>query len=126
MRQLISIFAASALVALSGCKALTACEGPTDVGEGGASIPPLRVPVGLAEPNTQEALRVPELNEPEAPRSDGKCLDQPPSYFPNRRVGAESPKETQPDAKPQSADEQQPKGEQAEKPEATSEEKRPE
>jgi len=106
MRHLTSICAVLAMTALSGCKAFSGCEGPSNIGDRGTTVPPLRVPVGLAEPHTQEALQIPEVNEPEAPRPEGKCLDQPPSYFPDRRVGAESPKETQPNAKPQAAPEQ--------------------
>ncbi|NJO12773.1 MAG: hypothetical protein HC872_04120 [Gammaproteobacteria bacterium] len=83
---------------LGGCGNLLTCQGPSDIGDGGRSIPPLRVPAGLAEINTREALRVPELNEPERPRDDSKCLDQPPGYFPDRRVGAEAPAESRPPA----------------------------
>ena len=42
-------------------------------------LPPLRIPVGLDGPDTRSALKVPELNEPEAPRSPkDPCLDEPP------------------------------------------------
>lgn len=120
MRHLIPLLALL-VVMMSGCRAIVGCQGPTDVGEGGQSIPPLRVPVGLAEPNKKEALKVPELIEPEPPRKPGSCLDEPPSYFPDRRVGAEGPKETEPN-KPAAAPEVKPEAPEAKpetKPEGT-------
>lgn len=93
MRILPILSLIASLGLLSACKTFTSCEGPADVGEGGQTIAPLRVPVGLEMPNTAEALRVPELNEPERPRQKtDSCLDQPPSYFPNRKPGAEAEK----------------------------------
>jgi uncharacterized lipoprotein len=53
------------------------------------SVAPLRIPGGLDAPDTRGALRVPDLNEPEAPRPAGTpCLDQPPRYAPNARLEA--------------------------------------
>lgn len=93
MRMLPTLSLIASLGVLSACRTFTACEGLSDVGDGGQTIPPLRVPVGLEMPNTAEALRIPELNEPERPRrSKDACLDQPPSYFPDRRPGAEAEK----------------------------------
>lgn len=91
MRNVLTVLLVAALATLGGCRTFTACQGPEDVGEGGQSIPPLRVPIGLEMPSTAEALKVPELNEPERPRTQtDACLDQPPSYFPNRTPGAEA------------------------------------
>ena len=43
--------------------------------------PPLKVPPGLDAPDTRNAIKVPDLNEPERPRSKNEpCLSQPPSY----------------------------------------------
>lgn len=93
MRILLTLSVIASLGALSACRTFTGCEGPADIGDGGETIPALRVPVGLEMPNTAEALRVPELNEPERPRqATDACLDQPPSYFPDRRPGAEAEK----------------------------------
>lgn len=77
---------------LAGCgrMSMAACpEPPKEIMQGG-SIPPLEAPVGLETPDTSQALRVPDLAEPEKPRTRAQgCLDEPPSYFPDRRVGAE-------------------------------------
>ena len=45
--------------------------------------PPLVMPEGVDAPDTRNALKVPELALPEKPR-DGRCVDAPPSYTPNR------------------------------------------
>jgi len=50
---------------------------PTD----SANLPPLRAAPGLDAPDTRNAIRVPELTEPERPRSGTEsCLSRPPSY----------------------------------------------
>ncbi len=42
-------------------------------------VPPLKMPLGLDGPDTTQALEIPPLNEPEAPRAaDGPCLEDPP------------------------------------------------
>jgi hypothetical protein len=51
------------------------------------SIAPLRIPAGLDAPDTRGALRVPDLNEPEAPRTaNSPCLDLPPRYSNSARL----------------------------------------
>jgi len=101
MQRILTVLVVLALAALSGCRSLTACTGPADVGDGGASIPPLRVPPGMVEPNQKDALVVPELNEPPRPRAaNSGCMDEPPSYFPGRRPGAEAPVESNPQPAP--------------------------
>jgi hypothetical protein len=92
MRLPLTLLLIACVGALSACKTFSGCVGPSDIGEGGESIPPLRVPTELEMPNTAEALRIPKLNEPERPRPPDVCLDQPPSYFPDRRPGAEAEK----------------------------------
>jgi hypothetical protein len=104
MQRILTALAVLALAALCGCRTLTSCGGPADVGDGGQSIPPLRVPPGMMEPNQKDALVVPELNEPARPRpDDGRCIDEPPSYFPDRRPGAEAPAESNPQPQPRPA-----------------------
>lgn len=46
------------------------------------SAEPLRIPPGLDAPDTRNALKIPELNEPQPPpRGTGdSCLDAPPKY----------------------------------------------
>jgi uncharacterized lipoprotein len=75
------IFAALSLgLLLTGCKHLV--NGGCNKAEGYAAaedLPPLRIPAGLDGPDTRSALRIPELNEPEAPRpAKGSCLEDPP------------------------------------------------
>jgi hypothetical protein len=41
----------------------------------------LKVPEGLSAPDTTGAIKVPQLNDPEAPRGkNAPCLDMPPDY----------------------------------------------
>ena len=76
---------------LTGCRSYSSCSEPSNYGSG-ESIPPLEIPPGLEPPDTRNALKIPELAEPERPRTDAEgCLDQPPSYFPDRRVGEPVP-----------------------------------
>jgi uncharacterized lipoprotein len=52
---------------------------------------PLRIPPGLEAPDTRNALKVPDLNVPEAPRvADAKCLDAPPPYSTPKPVEPEA------------------------------------
>jgi uncharacterized lipoprotein len=46
------------------------------------SVAPLKIPSGLDQPDTTNALHVPDLKEPAPPRRSGKdpCLDEPPPY----------------------------------------------
>lgn len=77
------------VISLAGCRS-TSCLSPPSYGTGEA-IPPLEVPVGLDAPDTRNALKIPDLNEPERPRTKGDpCLDEPPPYYSNRKVGAPS------------------------------------
>jgi hypothetical protein len=76
---------------LTGCRSTASCSEPSDTGSG-ASIPPLEIPAGLEPPDTRNALKIPELTEPERPRTEAEgCLEQPPSYYPDRRVGESVP-----------------------------------
>jgi len=83
MTKALKIFlGGAALVAAAGCHSGGAvCEKP-GIYTLAQSAPPLKIPVGLQSPNTREALRIPELNEPEPPprRKGDACLDEPPKY----------------------------------------------
>jgi len=74
-----------AAVLLSGChwmhrNRVSSCRETTVVTEA-RNLPPLKVPPGLDAPDTRNAIKVPELNEPERPRDPREpCLSQPPSY----------------------------------------------
>ena len=49
--------------------------------ESSKSIARLKVPAGVDAPDTRDALVVPHVDAPEAPRSrSGACLDEPPRY----------------------------------------------
>ncbi len=81
-RNLILVALASSLL-LGGCKHLGGgCNKPEGYA-GAEELPPLRIPAGLDGPDTRSALRIPELNEPEAPRDPkGGCLEDPPPLAP--------------------------------------------
>jgi hypothetical protein len=67
---------------LPGCKRLFAsnCSKPQAYADA-QSLPPLRIPVGLDGPDTRAALKIPDLNEPEAPRGPkDPCLVDPPAF----------------------------------------------
>jgi hypothetical protein len=117
MQRILTVLGVLALCVLAGCRSLASCGGSADIGDGGESIPPLRVPPGMVEPKQKDALVVPELNEPARPRPEGSaCIDEPPSYFPDRRPGAESPAETNPARQPPQAEPPQAEPPQAEPP----------
>jgi uncharacterized lipoprotein len=68
------------LLLLGGCSGFLTrnCNKP-EVYATAENLPPLRIPVGLDGPDTRAALKIPALNEPEAPRSaKGDCLESPP------------------------------------------------
>lgn len=74
------ILALSLSLLLGGCKHFAGggCNKPEGYA-GAEDLPPLRIPAGLDGPDTRGALRIPELNEPEAPRDrKGACLEDPP------------------------------------------------
>ena len=71
-----------ALLALPGCKRFTRndCSKP-QLYEQAQNLQGLRVPAGLDPLNTRGALKIPELREPDAPRTvKDACLDEPPKY----------------------------------------------
>ena len=74
---------AALLPALSACHLLhgNACHGPQAY-RGATSVAPLKIPAGLDAPETNNALRIPALNEPAPPARKGKdpCLDEPPAF----------------------------------------------
>ena len=72
----------AATMVLGGCRALTGsnCHKPQAY-EQAQDLPALEIPPGLDAPDTRGALRIPALNEPEAPRGpDDPCLEEPPPY----------------------------------------------
>ena len=75
------------LVSVSGCHMLhnkfssnRCTENRTYEGE--RSVAPLKVPSGMDAPETTNALRLPQLNEPAPPARarSAPCLDEPPSF----------------------------------------------
>jgi hypothetical protein len=75
---------------MAGCKSVS-CSAPSGYGND-QTLPPLEIPGGLEPPDTRNALKIPELKEPERPRTEADgCLEEPPSYFPDRRVGEKLP-----------------------------------
>jgi uncharacterized lipoprotein len=80
------IFAVS--LALSGCHPIRALHSRAlschkkQAYMSASSAAPLKIPSGLDNPDTTNALHIPALNEPAPPPRKGKepCLDEPPSY----------------------------------------------
>ena len=66
---------------LGGCKSMTGgCEKPHAYSSA-QNLPPLHIPAGLDGPDTRSAVRIPELNEPAAPRGkNDPCLEEPPKF----------------------------------------------
>lgn len=66
--------------------------------ESSGSIARLKVPAGLNAPDTRDALVVPPIGAPEAPRSqsDG-CLDEPPRYRSDHAAQTDAQSESQKD-----------------------------
>ena len=77
------LWLAPLLPALSACHVFgtSSCHGP-QADLGAHSVAPLKIPAGLDAPETNNALRIPALNEPAPPARKGKdpCLDEPPSF----------------------------------------------
>ena len=75
-----------AVLLLAGCgviaPAYDRCDKPAAYANS-PEVPPLVTPEGVDAPDTRSALKVPELTTPEKP-PDGRCVDVPPGYFPNR------------------------------------------
>jgi len=77
------LWLAPLLPVLSACHLLgvSSCQGPQAY-LGAKSVAPLKIPAGLDAPETNNALRIPALNEPAPPARKGKepCLDEPPPF----------------------------------------------
>lgn len=85
-RALRTGLAAAVLLLAAGCSSLASCNKPGAYA-GAEELPPLRMPVGLDGPDTRQAMKIPPLEEPEAPRAEGApCLEEPPEM--PRRAGA--------------------------------------
>jgi len=72
----------AALALLSGCSSLGggSCREPA-IPANPPDLPALQAAEGLDPPDTRNAVKVPELNEPQRTRSrDEPCLSSPPSY----------------------------------------------
>ena len=86
MRPVWRIVAFAALLPLSGCHLMRSISGSACNARQGymkeRSVEPLKIPTGLDVPDTTNALRLPQLNEPAPPPPRGKapCLDAPPSF----------------------------------------------
>ncbi len=81
-RMLCLLLAVASLTSCSwmGFKGRAACREPQLPASLGNNAP-LKVGAGQDLPDTRNAVRVPELNEPERPRSKSDpCLSRPPAY----------------------------------------------
>jgi uncharacterized lipoprotein len=59
--------------AYTGCDEARPYQSAKDQGK-------LRVPAGADMPDPRNALKIPELKNPELPRDPGRCLEHPPPY----------------------------------------------
>jgi uncharacterized lipoprotein len=92
MRRLANALAAAAAFSpLAGCgwlpDAYSGCE-EIQPYESARHQPPLRVPAGADPPDTQNALKIPDVKAPELPKEAGRCLDHPPPYGKERPQAA--------------------------------------
>ncbi len=86
MKRAMTILACTvAATSLSGCRLFAEdCHAPQDY-QTATSVPSLKVPDGLNAPQTRGALKIPDVPTSGRPRGAGSaCLDEPPSFYPNR------------------------------------------
>lgn len=83
MKSAMALILVLASSSLAGCGLFHPhkdCDKPQAY-ESSRSIDKLRAPAGLDAPDTKDALVIPQVNAPEAPRhAAGGCLDEPPQY----------------------------------------------
>ena len=85
MSLIVRFLSIAALAVLAGCH-LSREDACTDLQHYGqaSSVPALKPAEGLPAANTKNALKIPDAGEPK-PRAPGAvCLDQPPSFYPDR------------------------------------------
>lgn len=73
---------AAAVLVSAGCHHFRGSCNKPGIYTQAQTLPPLKIPSGLQAPDTTQALKIPDLNEPAPPprkRSD-PCLDSPPPY----------------------------------------------
>jgi hypothetical protein len=76
---LLSVIAASLLLA-SGCRTVLGSCHKQQPYERAGNLPTLKVPAGLDGPDTEGAMQIPEVTEPQLPVDpDGPCIDAPPA-----------------------------------------------
>lgn len=87
LKMITGLVCLALLLSVSGCHTLrsklgerTCTETRTYANE--RSVPALKIPSGVDAPETTNALRLPELNEPAPPPRprSARCLDEPPSF----------------------------------------------
>ena len=81
MKSLRTLSLVTVILLSAGCSLFSSdesCHKPQDY-ESSKSIARLTVPPGMDAPDTRDALVIPDVTAPEAPRG-GACLDSPPSY----------------------------------------------
>jgi hypothetical protein len=76
---LLSLIAASLLLA-SGCRTVLGSCHKQQPYQAAGNLPTLKVPTGLDGPDTEGAMQIPEITEPQLPQDpDGPCIDAPPA-----------------------------------------------
>jgi len=77
LRMMLLVFGAGTLLLAAGCRSTGSCRNSQAYAEA-QEVPVLKMPAGLDGPDTREALQIPPLTEPEAPRpAKGPCLEEP-------------------------------------------------
>ncbi len=78
MRMMVLVVGAGTAAAAAGLPLSPAPAGIPRAYATAQEVPVLKMPAGLDGPDTREALQVPPLTEPEAPRPEkGPCLEEP-------------------------------------------------
>jgi hypothetical protein len=84
-RLVLVAVAAGTALGLGGCRSFREnCHAPQEY-QKATSVAPLKSPEGLAAPSTKGALKIPDVAATARARSKGDpCLDEPPSFYPDR------------------------------------------
>jgi hypothetical protein len=84
-RLVLVAVAAGTALGIGGCRSFREnCHAPQEY-QKATSVAPLKAPEGLAAPSTKGALKIPDVAATARARTKGEpCLDEPPSFYPDR------------------------------------------
>lgn len=79
------------ILVLGGCALLpdrrASCTKPQPY-ESAEQLPALRVPEGVAAPDSRSVMKIPEPKSPAPPKDPTRCLDEPPPFGATRPKGS--------------------------------------